>query len=126
MARRDPPTASLPLDPFNRSNTRPVQTLDREGRVRLLVQAFEAMLAGEPVPKQAAALLGAAGLTWLEVGGRLEAHLGVIGKPRSRLTPARLYERIRATDARCAATATSGDGDGSIVPNTTQAGEAKC
>ena len=99
----------LPSDPFGR--VRKPAAFDRAGRVRLCAELAEALLAGEPMPREAALFVGAALQAWLTDGGSLEHHLGVVGPRRSRLTPARLYERLRAEGADCCAPTATEPGD---------------
>lgn len=106
---------SLPPDPFGR--TKVPATFDRAGRIRLLGEAAEALLDGREVPREAGLYLGGAVLSWLHQGGRLGAlerdYLKVSGAQRSRLTPARLWQRDR-----CASTATHGEPTGTLAATT--------
>jgi hypothetical protein len=56
-------------DPFNRS--RLPGDFSREGRVRLLGEAFEALARGEMPSQEACTFLASGGCAWLEQGGDL-------------------------------------------------------
>lgn len=73
--------------------------LSREGRVRLLAEAFQALLDGKLPTRQAGVYLGGAGLAWLEQGGNLERDFLKVTKPKSHMTPARLWEQQRVQGA---------------------------
>lgn len=64
-------------------------------RVKLLGEAFQALLDGKLPSREAALFLGGAGMAWLEQGGRLEAYLNII-KARSHRTPAAIWQQMVA------------------------------
>lgn len=101
-------------DPFGRS--RLPADFSREGRVRMLGEAAEALLAGRLPDASARLFLAGALQAWLAQGGRCGSlerdYLRVTQRERSRLTPQRLF-------ARCARTATSDDADGTMESSTT-------
>lgn len=94
---------TIPADPFNR--TRLPAAFDREGRIQLLGEVASALLAGQPVPREGAAFVAGAILSWLDQGGRLGAlerdFLRVTGVQRSRKTPAKVWARCCANTATC-------------------------
>lgn len=109
---------TLPADPFGRSAL--PAGFSREGRVRLIAEAAEALLDGR-LPSAPARLFVAGALqAWLREGGRCGAlekdYLRVTQRERSRLTPQRLYARC------CASTATDQDDSGSMEASTTAQG----
>ena len=83
-------------DPFGRSSL-PQKHLGRTGRVALLLETAEALVAGDPVPPAAAWFLGKALLAWLSDAGDLEHHLGVKAPAGSHHTPALLARRLIVT-----------------------------
>lgn len=92
---------TLPLDPFGRS--RMPGDIDRETRVRLIGEAFEALIEGRMPSPEAARFLGTKGLAWLNGGGSLERdHLRVI-KRHSHHTPARLWALLTGKAATSSA-----------------------
>lgn len=72
-----------------------VEGLDREGRVQLLGQAFEALLAGRMPSPEACAFLGGAGSAWLENGGDLERDFFRVTKAKSKRTPSVIWQEFR-------------------------------
>jgi hypothetical protein len=88
---------NLPADPFFRVPP----TFDRESRVLLIAEVARALLEGRPVDPEAASFVGSALMAWLEQGGRVGSlereFLKTCGKPRSRTTPARIWERCART-----------------------------
>lgn len=90
-------------DPFNRSKM--PASFDREGRVRLLGEAFKAMLDGKPLSQEAAMFLGGAGLSWLENGGSFEKVYLQVVRPKSHRTPSAIWREIAHANERQ-------DGDG--------------
>lgn len=81
-------------DPFNRS--RLPGDFSREGKVRLLGEAFRALMDGRLPSREAALFLGSAGMAWLEGGGSLERDFLRVVKPKSRHTPAYLWHLSQA------------------------------
>lgn len=68
--------------------------LSREGRVRLLGEAFAALLENRLPSREAALFLGGAGEAWLTHGGDLARdHLKVI-KPKSKRTAAAIWREL--------------------------------
>ena len=89
---------SLPPDPFGRAALPPDH--DREGRVLLLAEAFDALLAGREVPRAAAVFLGSAGLLWLSEGGDLARDYLQVAPPRGRRNTASvIWRAIRDQEA---------------------------
>jgi hypothetical protein len=90
-------------DPFQRS--RLPGDFSRAGRVLLLAEVFQALLAGRTPDRAAALFVAGAGMAWLEEGGAtgsLERDFLRISPPhRSTLTPTRIWARstARATSA---------------------------
>lgn len=70
--------------------------LTREGRVRLLGEAFGALLDGRMPSREAALFLGGAGTSWLNEGGDLVRDFFKIVRPKSHETPQRVWRRISA------------------------------
>jgi hypothetical protein len=67
------------LEPFNRSAL--PRTLDRRGRVALLLEVMDELLGGPQASHDAHLFVGGAISAWLERGGSLERdHLRVIGR----------------------------------------------
>ena len=93
----------LPLDPFGRS--RLPADFSRAGRIALLGQACDDLLAGRPLSAEARMFLGSALAGWLSSGGSLERdYLRVRGPAGSHKTPAAVWCELRsssrgATDA---------------------------
>jgi len=62
--------------------------LTREGRVRMVRQVTQALLAGKKPPAEAGLFVGGALLKWLQAGGNLERDYLCISAPRgSHKTP---------------------------------------
>ena len=80
-------------DPWGRSSL-PVAHADRPTRVALLIKAADALVAGEPVPQDAAQLLGKALQEWLRAGGDLDRLLEIRGVPGSHTTVPTLVRRL--------------------------------
>lgn len=69
----------------------------REGRIALLGELAEALLAGKQPTRAAALFVGGALLAWLETDrGRLERDFFRVLEPRSHLTVARCWRALRA------------------------------
>ncbi len=68
--------------------------LTREGRVKLLAEAFQALLDGRPPSREAALFLGGAGMEWLQNGGSLEREYLDVIKPKSHRTPAVIWREM--------------------------------
>lgn len=68
--------------------------LTREGRVRLLGEAFQALLDDRRPSREAALFLGGAGMTWLANGGSLERDYLEVIKPKSHRTPAVIWREL--------------------------------
>lgn len=102
----------LPHDPFNRARLPP--TFDRQGRLRLLAEVFDSLVAGRMPSREAAAFVGAAGLDWLAAGGgtgSLERDYFGVAPPRaSTLTASKLWGRLQAEGSSGRATPTDTDG----------------
>jgi hypothetical protein len=71
-------------------------TTEREARVKMLGEAFSALLAGRPPSRDAALFLGGAGMAWLENGGSLERDYFKVTKPKSHRTPAFIWQQMNA------------------------------
>lgn len=71
-------------------------TFDRSGRVRLLGEAAQALLAGRLPGRESALFVGGALLSWLENGGSLERDFFKVTKPKSHHTPAAIWQQINA------------------------------
>lgn len=67
-------------DPFGRS--RLPGDFSREGRIRLLHEAFDALLRGELPSAEARAFLAGGGLAWLREGGDLLKDFWRVAAPR--------------------------------------------
>ncbi len=81
------------LDPFGRSQL--PQDFSREGRVALLGEAFEALMRGELPRPEARIFLASAGLAWLARGGDLQRDFLRVVKPKSHVTPDRIWRRLK-------------------------------
>jgi len=66
----------------------------RRERVRALVEAAEALVAGRAPSRSTARFLGHALRSWLQQGGDLEVHLGTRGPRGSRETAYELAKRF--------------------------------
>jgi hypothetical protein len=71
--------------------------LTREGRVRLLGEAFEALLDGRTPSREAALFLGGAGMAWLQTGGDLARDYLKVVKPKSHRTPTAIWREVQAS-----------------------------
>lgn len=69
--------------------------LTREGRVRLLGEAFYALVDGRMPSSEAAIFLGGAGKAWLQQGGSFERDFLKVVKPKSHRTPAVIWREER-------------------------------
>ena len=69
--------------------------LSREGRVRLIGELAEALLAGKQPDRAAALFVGGALLAWLEHGGSLERDFFKVIKPKSHRTPRAIWAGLR-------------------------------
>ncbi len=77
---------------------RPPRTHDREGRVSLLVEAADAMLAGKRPSRETELFLGSALSAWLTDHGSLTRdYLRVDGIPGSHRTAAHIAQNIRSS-----------------------------
>ncbi len=104
-------------DPFGRSQL-PAH-LCREGRVRLIGELAEALLAGEPPNRAVALFVGGALLGWLENGGSLErSFLRVSAKAGSHGTPAAIWRALRQQQRSSRGAQGSGDG-AKLAPSST-------
>lgn len=75
-------------------------TLDREGRVRLLGEAAEALLAGKLPEPEARLFLAGGLLAWLEGGGRLTSTFWKVDPVRgSKRTASALWRARHRDDA---------------------------
>lgn len=81
-------------DPFNRS--RLPGDFSREGRVKLLAEAFEALLRGDLPNPEARMFLASAGLAWLQRGGSLERDFLRVIKAKSHHTPTFIWRRLQS------------------------------
>jgi hypothetical protein len=70
--------------------------LTREGRVRLIGEAAQALLDGRAPGKAAALFLGGALAGWLREGGNLERDFFKVIRPKSHDTVQRVWARIEA------------------------------
>ncbi|WP_128001092.1 hypothetical protein [Piscinibacter defluvii] len=105
---------TLPADPFGRS--RLPRGATRHDRVALLLEAFEALLAGELPCLEACMFLGGAGTAWLREGGDLERDFLRVAAPAgSHRTPAQIASVIRS----CSRGATGADEAETIAPVST-------
>lgn len=90
------------LDPFNRS--RLPADFDRAGRVRLLGEAAQALLAGEMPSDQARVFLAGGLLAWLETGGHLTRDFWkTCGAQGSRHTESHLWRADKCSSRRATA-----------------------
>jgi hypothetical protein len=88
-------------DPFNR--VRLPGDFSREGRVRLLGEAFDALVRGEMPSPEACMFLAAGGIAWLEQGGDLLGDYWKVKAPAgSHHTASALWQRSSrgATDVK--------------------------
>ena len=83
------------LDPFGRV-TRPPGDFSREGRVRLLAEAFEALMRGDLPSPEARMFLASAGMAWLQRGGSLERDYLKVVKRAIHHTPAAIWRRLQS------------------------------
>ena len=81
-------------DPFGRL-TRLPGDFSREGRVALLGEAFEALMRGEMPTPEARMFLASAGMAWLQRGGSLERDFLRVVKPKSHVTAARIWRKLK-------------------------------
>lgn len=81
-------------DPFGRS--RLPGDFSREGRVKLLAGAFEALMRGEMPSPEARMFLASAGMAWLQRGGSLERDFLRVTKPKSHHTPAHIWRHLQS------------------------------
>lgn len=72
------------------------QRYDRRGRVELIGQAAEALLAGKLPADEARLFVAGALVAWLAQGGNLEKDFFKITRPHSHVTPSRLWRQIEA------------------------------
>jgi hypothetical protein len=101
---------TLPPDPFHR--TCPPRSLTREGRVLLLGEACEALLAGHMPEREAAVLLAAGMLSWLD-GDRSDLardHWQISARQGSHERPQAIWARLKTS---CAMS----DSDDAACPN---------
>ena len=99
---------------------RPPATFSRADRVRLLGEAFQALLAGRLPSREAALFLGGAGTAWLVQGGSLEKDfLQVVGPSGSHFTPSALWERLCEDSSEGA----QDPGGGNNIPPSSNEGE---
>ena|SRR5256885_9889117 len=70
--------------------------LDREGRVRLIGEAAEALLRGAAPSREAALFLGGALLAWLQQGGNLEKDFFKTTRPKSHHTASVIWRGLAA------------------------------
>src|SRR5260221_660739 len=78
---------------------RPPASLDREGRVRMIGEAAEALIKGELPARDAALFLGGALLAWLTKGGSLERDYFKIVRPKSHVTPSVIWQQLQEAAA---------------------------
>lgn len=93
------PRKSIPNDPFGRVPAKLPRALSREGRVELLAEVAECLIAGTKPDAAAATWVGSSILSWLLAGERSNLardHLEIAAPPRSKSTPQRLYKTICA------------------------------
>lgn len=69
--------------------------LTREGRVKLLAEAFQALLDGRPPSREAALFLGGAGMAWLTNGGDLARDFLRVVAPQSKRTAAKIWREMQ-------------------------------
>jgi hypothetical protein len=94
----------LPNDPFSRSRL-PID-FSRAGRVRLLAEAFQALLNDRMPSPEARLFLASGGMAWLDGQGDLLRDLWRVSGPAgSHNTPTSIWRRISssrgATDPAC-------------------------
>lgn len=70
--------------------------LTREGRVKLLGEAFNALLDGRTPSREAALFLGGAGMAWLTNGGDLARDFLRVVAPQSKRTAAKIWREMQA------------------------------
>ena len=78
------------------STGRAPRRYDRAGRIQLIGEAAQALLAGRLPERDAALFLAGALLSWLETGGSLEREFLKVVKPKSHHTPAAIWQEIQA------------------------------
>ena len=84
------------LDPFSRSAM--PRDFTREDRVRLLAEAFDALLRGEMPSDEARVFLAGGGIAWLAGRGDLERECWRVSAPAgSHRTPAAVWARISSS-----------------------------
>jgi hypothetical protein len=76
--------------------THPPATFDRAGRVRLIGEAAQALLAGRVPSLEASMFLGGALAAWLETGGDLARDYLRVVKAKSHHTPAYIWNQLQA------------------------------
>jgi hypothetical protein len=76
----------------------PPASSTREGRLRLIGEAAQALIAGKLPRPEARLFLAGALLAWLRHGGRLERDYFQVIKRHSKLTPNVLWDRIISDD----------------------------
>lgn len=94
MGARPPKLNHEPLTSALGGQTLPA-TLSRKGRIRLLGEAFQALLEERIPSREAALYLGGAGMAWLQQGGSLERDYLRVVKPKSHRTPAAIWQEIQ-------------------------------
>lgn len=88
---------NLPADPFGRLPATLPRTLTREGRVELLAEVAEDLIAGRKPDPAAATWVASSILSWLLAGQRSNLardHLEVAAPERSTATPQRIYRKL--------------------------------
>lgn len=89
-----------PHDPFDRCSPGFVPKYSREDRVRLLGELADAVLAGEPPPRNALIFLATALSSWLQDGGSLTRDfLQTAGAQGCTVTEAHLWRRMQSEPA---------------------------
>lgn len=71
-------------------------TATREGRVQLLAEAADALVAGRTPSRESALFLAAGVLSWLEHGGDLARDFWRVTRPKSHHTPQFFYRQLMA------------------------------
>lgn len=72
--------------------------LDREGRIALLAEVFDALMDGRMPSRRAALFVGGGGMQWLRDGGSLERTYWRVSAPAgSHHTPAYVWQRISSS-----------------------------
>ena len=96
MSRPPPPCLDAAALQRAYGRSRQSRTQTREGRIALLGEVGEALLAGRLPSREAALFLGSALMAWLAHGGNFERDFLEVRKPKSHNTVARVWAQLRA------------------------------